>query len=120
MKLTPIVIGIQLQVAADATYGFALPRAGTIVGIDSYCTVYTGTPTNIKLDLNVGGSEAVADFVTHTEVGLQSYRCVGLGGANANVAVAKDALVTVDLKFTAGSTPKYSGSLVFWVDMGEV
>lgn len=119
MHLTPFTLTFALQVAVDDAFGFVLPRGGVIVGVDSYAGVLTGSPTSVSYDLEIGGSESVANIVTHTAAGSQTYRMAALGGTNANIAVAANTYISFDVKFDSGSTPKVTGTIVVWVALDQ-
>ncbi len=115
-----IVFSAQAQAAANGVHSVKLPRGATLVGVSLGVEALTGTPTNIKVDVNDDGTEIVADAVTLTAAGAGYWLTTHFGGTNAPVAIAAGSVVTVDVKFTGGTTPTADYDVTLFLLAGEV
>jgi len=119
-RLIPIVLTLQAQQAADKVHGTVLPFGGTLVGISAFVGALGGSPTNVKFDLMQGATELIVDIFTLTAAGGSTYKTTHFGGTNTPIALTKDANLSIDVKFTGGSTPSVTGDLTLWILTGEV
>lgn len=119
-RLISITHTLKGQVAADKINGTLLPFAGTLVGVSVYVGALTGAPTNVKIDVMQDAAELIADAVTITAAGGAAWKSTHFGGSNAPIALAKDAALAIDVKFTAGTTPSLTGDVTLWILTGEV
>jgi hypothetical protein len=119
-RLIAITHTLKGQVAADKINGTVLPFGGTLVGVSVFAGALTGSPTNVKIDVMEGTTELIADAVTITAAGGATWKTTHFGGANAPIALTKDANLSIDVKFTGGSTPSVTGDVTLWILTGEV
>lgn len=119
-RLIAITHTLKGQAAADKINGTVLPVGGTLVGLSAFVGALTGSPTNVKIDVMQGTTELIADAVTITAAGGATWKTTHFGGPNAPIALAKDANLAIDVKFTAGSSPTVTGDVTLWILTGEV
>ena len=110
----------QAQADADAVHGFVAPVGMTLVGVSVYPEAFTGTPTGFNVDVNVGETEVVKALAANTAGTAGTWSSKHLGGANTAVAIAKAAVVTVDVNLVEGSTPTADYDVCLWLLPGTV
>jgi len=110
-------------VATDHICQHVVPFPCTVVGLSASLDVVSGTPTDVQVDFEDDGTEITgfADLVLGDATAeTAQVKTTHLGGTVAVPAeVAKDSVISMDLKFTAGSTPKAGITAMLWVLPGE-
>jgi len=109
--------------ATDAAANVKVPFNVTPVGASICLDKVSGSPTDVLVDFNDDGTE-IAGFgsisLGATAGAGAQVKTPHLGGAVAVPAqIAKDSVISMDLKFTDGTSPKANVTGVLWVLPGE-
>ena len=114
-RLMNVGFSSQAQAAGTAVHRFKAPVGMTLVGVSVGLEALTGTPTNVNFAVKNGATTLVAAAsLTLTAAGVVEALAPHLGGSLANGDVAKGDTVTVDVAFTAGTTPTADYDLQLW------
>ena len=110
-------------VATDHICQHVVPFPCTVVGLSVSLDVVSGTPTDTLLDFEDDGTEITgfADVSCgDTSLDTAQVKTPHLGGAvDVPAQIAADSVISMDLKFSAGSTPKAGVTAMLWVLKGE-
>ena len=107
-----INLAIDTQADADGVAGHYVEKAFKLrkIGVFANATGITGSPTAATIDVQDDGTDIVAahDISSNgiTELSTPKY-------------VAAGSLLEIDLNFTGGSSPAFSGNIILIGDLGE-
>lgn len=102
--LAEIVFHLVTQADADGVSGAYVPKDFMLTGISVFAnaTGITGTPTTATIDIQDDGT----DIVTAQDVSSNGYTEL-----TTPLYIAAESVIEIDLNFSGGSSPAFSGDI---------
>lgn len=105
MHAIPLTFCADSQAALAPWMEFTALRGFTLVGVSVCAQSFTGSPTNLNLDVNDDGTAIVAALAHATAGTPATWKSKALGGSNDPVHVDADSIVSIDVNFSGGTSP---------------